>query len=138
MTDIIKQEAQILNAQEYDQIRAELNPTHRLVFDGMIFTGMRTTEFWSFVDNPHWFHPDRQYIGLTRSAIKKTRTRYKERSVLLSHVGNRAIRDLVDAVQRGEIKRISHMGWGEDLKRAAAKAKIPCQEGIVPKMTRKT
>ncbi|MDD4972335.1 MAG: hypothetical protein PHT07_23140 [Paludibacter sp.] len=138
MTDIIKQEAQILNAQEYDQIRAALNPTHRLIFDGMIFTGMRTTEFWSFTDNPHWFHPDRAYIGLTRVAIKKVKTRYKERSVLLSHVGNRAIRDLVDAIQRGEIKKISRMSWGEDLKRAAANANLLCKDGIVPKMTRKT
>ncbi len=30
------------------------------------------------------------------------------------------------------------MGWGEDLKRAARKANLPHQEGIVPKMTRKT
>lgn len=65
------------------------------------------------------------------------KTRYRERSVLLSNIGTRAIRDLVDAIRRGEIKPITRMGWGEDLKRAAGKAKLDVT-GIVPKMTRKT
>lgn len=137
MTNLWKQGAQILNADEYERMRAELNTNHRLIFDGLLFTGMRGEEFWRFVENPHWFQPDRQYVGLTRAAIKKVSTRYKERTVLLSNIGNRAIRDLVDAVRRGEIKPITRMAWGDDLKRAADKAKLDPQ-GIVPKMTRKT
>lgn len=137
MTNIWKQGAQILNPEEYENLRGELNINHRLIFDGLLFTGMRGEEFWRFVANPNWFQPDRQYIGLTREAIKKTQTRYKERSVMLSNMGTRAIRDLVDAIRRGEIKQISRMGWGEDIKRAALKAKLE-PKGIVPKMTRKT
>jgi integrase len=138
MTDIIKQEAQILNAEEYNLMRDALNYRHRLVFDGLLFTGMRGTEFWIFIEHPEWFHPERQYINLTKEAIKKERTRFKERNVLLSHVGTRAIRDLVDAIKRGEVEHISRMGWGEDLKRAARKAGLKTQAGITPKMTRKT
>jgi integrase len=137
MTDIIKQEAQILNADEYNKMRDAMNYKHRLLFDGLLFTGMRGTEFWVFVDHPEWFHPERQFIHLTKEAIKKPKTRYKERSVLLSHMGSRAIRDLVDAIKRGEIDHITRMGWSENLKRAARKAEIN-QVGIVPKMTRKT
>lgn len=110
MTNIWKSGAQILSPDEYERLRAELNPTHRLVFDGLLFTGMRVEEFWAFCENPHWFQPDRQYIHLSKAAIKKVKTRYKERSVMLSNIGNRAIRDLVSAIQDGRIKRISRMG----------------------------
>lgn len=137
MTNIWKSGAQILSPDEYERLRGELNQDHRLIFDGLLFTGMRVEEFWAFTENPHWFQPDRQYIHLTRIAIKKVRTRYKERSVMLSNIGNRAIRDLVSAIQDERIKRISRMGWGEDLKRAARKANID-PAGIVPKMCRKT
>lgn len=137
MTNIWKQGAQILNADEYERLRQELNTTHRLIFDGLLFTGMRGEEFWRFVENPHWFQPDRQYIQLTREAIKKRATRFKERDVLLSNIGTRAIRDLVGEVRMGKIKPITRMAWGDDLKRAAEKAKIE-PKGIVPKMTRKT
>ena len=107
MTNVWKQGAQILNADEYERLRAELNPNHRLIFDGLLFTGMRGEEFWRFVENPHWFHPDRQYIQLTREAIKKRATRFKERDVLLSNIGTRAIRDLVGEIRGGKIDRKS-------------------------------
>jgi integrase len=138
MTDMIKQGAQILNAEEYNELRAAMNPTHQHIFDGMIFTGMRIEEFWIFCENPLWFKPDRNYISLKKEAIRKPKTRYKERDVLLSHVGTRAIRDLVAAIRRGEIERITRMGWSENLKRAARKAGLKYQEGIMPKMCRKT
>jgi integrase len=138
LTNVWKQGAQILSAKEYNDLRAELNPQHRLIFDGMLFTGMRVVEFWRFVENPHWFQPDRQYIGLPRGAIKKQKSRYQERTVLLSHMGVRAIRDLVDYIRREPVTSISREGWGQDLKRAARKANLDSLIGIVPKMTRKT
>jgi len=30
---------------EYERMREQLNPRHRLIFDGMLFTGMRIEEF---------------------------------------------------------------------------------------------
>ena len=137
MTDIVFQGAQILNAQEYDQLRDHLNPTHRLIFDGMMFTGARTTEFWRFVAHPQWFHADRQYVELPRGSILKVKVKQRERMILLSNVGTRAIKDLVHAIKRGDIKRITRQGWREDLMRAADKAGLN-PRGISPKMCRKT
>ena len=138
MTNVWKQGAQILSAGEYELLRAELNPTHRILFDGMLFTGMRIEEFWRFLDNPHWFQPDRNYVGLPKGAILKAKSRYQERTVLLSNMGVRAIRDLVDLARRERLSKISRMGWGQNLKRAARKAGLKNLEGIVPKMARKT
>lgn len=137
MTDIILKGAQILNAHDYDLIRDNLNPSHRLIFDGLIFTGMRVEEFWRFIDHPQWFHADRQYVELPRGSILKVRARQKERMVLLSNVGTRAVKDLVHAVKRGEIRKITRQGWREDLQRAARKGGLSTQ-GITPKMCRKT
>ena len=41
-------------------MREQLNPRHRLIFDGMLFTGMRMEEFWRFVASPQWLHQGRQ------------------------------------------------------------------------------
>ncbi len=137
MTDIIKEGAQILSPKEYEAIREQMNPGHRLIFDGMLFSGMRIEEFWRFVKNPMWFHPDRQYIELPRGSILKVAAKQKERSVILSNIGTRAIRDLVSAIARGEVKPISKVGWNQNLKRAAGKAGVNSR-GIMAKMTRKT
>ena len=137
MTDIIKEGAQILSPREYEAIRDSLNPRHRLIFDGMLFTGMRIEEFWRFVQHPEWFHPDRQFVELPPGAILNVKAKQKERTVILSNIGTRAIRDLVSAIARGEVKPISKVGWNANLKRAAAKAGTQ-PRGIMAKMTRKT
>jgi len=137
LTDIIKERAQILSPKEYEAIREQMNPNHRLIFDGMLFTGMRVEEFWRFVRNPMWFHPDRQFVELPHGAILKVAAKQKERTVLLSNIGTRAIRDLVSAIARGEIKVISKVGWNQDLKRAAGKAGVNSR-GVMAKMARKT
>ena len=139
MTDIIKQGAQILSASDYNRLRSQLNPQHRMVFDGLIFTGMRGEEFWRFMDHPKWFHPERQFIELPPGAILKIEAKQKERTVLLSHVGVRAIRDMLDAQDRGALSGVtrSRAGWRANLLRAAINAGLS-PRGITPKMTRKT
>ena len=137
MTNLYFQGAQILTPTEYDLLRDQLNPSHRLIWDGMIFTGMRVQEFWRFVEHPEWFHPDRSYVELPKGAILKVKAKQKERMVLLSNVGVRAIKDLVSAIKRGEVEPISVAGWRQNLVRAATKANIPLR-GLTPKMARKT
>ena len=134
---IIKQNTRILTPAEYKGIRNQLNREHKLLFDGLIFSGMRNTEFYAFLDNLEWFNPDRQCICLPKSAILKEKTRFKQRDVLLSNMGVRAIEDLVYAVEHDELEAISRQAWGTDLKRAAYKADLD-QIGITAKMTRKT
>lgn len=137
VTEIIKQGAQILSAQEYEKIRSKLNPTHQLIFDGMLFTGMRIEEFWRFIEHPEWFSPDRQFVGLPKGSILKVEAKQKERTVLLSNIGTRAVRDLVGAIYRGEIHKFSKQSWGGSLRNAATKAGLNLK-GITPKMLRKT
>lgn len=137
MTDIIKQGAQILNPDEYEQMREQFNPKHRLIFDGMLFTGMRLEEFWRFVANPQWYHPGRQYIELPPGSILKVKAKQRERLVMLSNIGTRAITDLVSAIRRKEIEHITQAGWRQNLIRAATKANLDLR-GITPKMLRKT
>jgi len=148
MTEIIKQGVQILNAAEYEKIRSQLNQVHQLIFDGMLFTGMRIEEFWRFIEHPEWFHADRQFVELPPGSILKVKAKMRERTVLLSNIGTRAIRDLVGAVYRGEIKHITKQGWGQNLRRAAIKAGMNIQVmdaktgkpryTVAPKMLRKT
>ncbi len=56
---------------------------------------------------------------------------------MLSNIGTRAITDLVSAIKRKEIERISPAGWRQNLVRAAINANIELR-GITPKMLRKT
>lgn len=137
MKPIIKQATRILTPYEYRAIRGQLNREHRLLFDGLIFTGMRGTEFEIFMNNLDWFDSRRQCISLPKSAILKEKTKFKERDVLLSDMGVRAIEDLAYAISRDNFRPFSRQAWGQDLKRAALNAGIPL-DGITPKMTRKT
>lgn len=137
MKPIIKQKTRILTPYEYRAIRSNLNREHRLLFDGLIFTGMRGTEFEMFMNNLDWFDARRQCISLPTSAILKSKTKFRERDVLLSDMGVRAIEDITYAIRKDGLESFSRQAWGQDLKRAALKAEIPLT-GIVPKMTRKT
>lgn len=137
MKPIIKQQTRILSPHEYRAIRGQLNREHRLLFDGLIFTGMRGTEFEMFMKNLDWFDARRQCISLPTSAILKEKTKFRERDVLLSDMGVRAIEDLSYAIQKDKFEGFSRQAWGQDLKRAAMNANIPLA-GIKPKMTRKT
>ena len=137
MDALIKQKTRIMIPEEYNAIRTEMNRDHRLVFDGLLFTGMRATEFWRFMDHPQWFHTDRQYVELPQGSMLKVKARQSERTVLLSDLGNRALRDLIDAVRRNQISEVSRQAWGETLARAVGKTDLD-PTGVVPKMTRKT
>lgn len=137
MKPIIKQKTRILTPYEYRAIRGNLNREHRLLFDGLIFTGMRGTEFEMFMNNLDWFDARRQCISLPTSAILKSKTKFRERDVLLSDMGVRAIEDLSYAITKDGLESFTREAWRQDLKRAAIKADIPVV-GIVPKMSRKT
>ena len=137
MKPIVKQRTRILTPYEYKAIRVQLNREHRLLFDGLIFSGMSGTAFEMFMKNLDWFDSRRQCISLPSSAILKAKTKFRERDVLLSDMGVRAVEDLCYAINRDGLESFSRQAWGQDLKRAATKADIPLI-GIAPKMTRKT
>jgi integrase len=134
---LLVSETRVLTPAEYEELRSQLSPDHRLLFDGLIFTGMRATEFERFLEHPEWYDPNRQYIGLPKGASLKVKARVRARPILLSSFGNRAMRDLIDNVRRAKVHFASRQSWRNNLSRAAEKAGLE-PEGIVPKMTRKT
>jgi integrase len=129
--------ARVLTPEEYEALRSSLSPDHRPIFDGLIFTGMRGTEFKRFTQHPEWHDSTRMYIGLPKTASLKAKARVRERPVLLSTLGNRVIRDIADSAKRGKIYFGSRQTWVNNLIRAAEKAGLD-PEGIMPKMARKT
>lgn len=134
---LLVSETRVLVPEEYEALRSALSPDHRPIFDGLVFTGMRATEFDRFLEHPEWYDPMRSYIQMPKGASLKVKARVRARPVLLSTFGNRSIRDLVDAVKRGKISFSSRQSWRVNMSRASEKAGLD-PEGIVPKMTRKT
>lgn len=134
---LLVSDTRVLTPGEYESIRSELSPDHRPIFDGLIFSGMRATEFDRFLENTEWYDSTRSCIHIPKGGSLKVKARIRARPVLLSTFGNRAIRDLVDSVKRGKINFSSRQSWRVNLTRAAQKAGLDT-EGIVPKMTRKT
>lgn len=137
-------DTRVLTPKEYNRIRDSFKKQeHKLIFDGLIYTAMRVEEFWKFIDHPEWFDYDRMCINLPpRATLKATKgkSKRKGRTVLLSALGVRIIRDVLDAVRAGKIKKISNRGWNDDITRAARRAGFQYEEHckITPKLTRKT
>lgn len=135
MTVILKQGARILHPNEYEKLREELNLRHKLIFDGIFFTGMRSSEFWTFLENPQRYDVNTRTIEVPSPRTKSKKQ--ESRTVYLTFLGERVIKDVINSANREDIVKISRMGWNDNVTRAALKAGIGI-EGIVPKMTRKT
>jgi|WetSurMetagenome_2_1015567.scaffolds.fasta_scaffold30553_1 integrase len=138
---LVVQKTRILTPKEYNKIRdCFKKQEHKLIFDGMIYTSMRVEEFWRFISHPEWFDYDRMCINLPPGATLKIKAKQKGRTILLSALGVRVVRDLLDATRAGKIKPLSNRGWNDDITRAARRAGFQYDPNcmIVPKMTRKT
>ena len=98
----------------------------------LIHTGMRIEEFWDFVDHPNWYKASRHCISLPKGAIKKVRCVYKERDIILTENGCKA----VETLQGLDLTRVSRTAMRDALILAASKS-IGIQ-GVCPKMCRKT
>lgn len=129
--------SRVLTPEEYEALRSALSSEHRQIFDGLLFTGMRGTEFERFLKHPEWYDHERSYIQMPIGSSLKVKARMKERHILLSTFGNRIIWDLLDSNRRGQIYYSARQSWRVNLTRAAEKAGID-PTGIVPKCTRKT
>lgn len=130
---LLREKTRILPPNEYRALRLALQIKHQIIFDGMLFTGMRGEEFWRFIHHPEWFDQDRGVIHLPSSAMLKVKAKQKERDVFLSTWGLQVIERLFDH----KIKKITRISWREDLLRGAQKANLSI-DGITPKMTRKS
>lgn len=132
---IIRQDTRILTPREYGLLLNQLNAKYRIMCNVMINTGMRWEEFWDLVDHKEWFDPARRCIDLPKSAIRKVKTTYKERTINLTLEGCESMKTLYAA--NSSISYTDRASVGAVLKRAAKEARIG-EEGISPKMFRKT
>jgi integrase len=141
---IIKQNTRVLYPEEYRAIRSHLNFQHQLLFDGLLFTGMRGVEYCRFLEHPDWYKASRHAIDLPKGSMLKKRAKQAERTVLLSNAGVQAVETLLSYRRQNpdDLRPVSRQSWSETLLRAAMKAaaegRLVSIEGIAPKMTRKT
>jgi integrase len=143
---IIKQDTHILTPSDRYLLREHLNALYQLICDVLLNTGMRIEEFWEFTQHTykesdgryanHWFSASRRCIDLPESAIGKARCTIKQRTILLSPEGVRAVEALISA--NGAIKYIDRSNMRKVLIDAAISAGIGGTVGIKPKMFRKT
>lgn len=129
---IIKNKTRILVPVELELLLKELNPVYAIIVMVLIHTGMRIEEFWDFVDHPNWYKASRHCISLPKGAIKKVRCVYKERDIILTENGCKA----VETLQGLDLTRVSRTAMRDALILAASKS-IGIQ-GVCPKMCRKT
>lgn len=88
---IIKQNTRVLTPFLYAKLRAELNDTYKAVSDALLHTEMRAEELWEFIDHPDWYDPKRKCIDMPIGSIKKKKCLHKERTVVLTDTGCKAI-----------------------------------------------
>lgn len=149
MTDkpIIKQSTRILTPAEWYLLREHLPITYTVICDVLLNTGMRVEEFWefaahTFIDprngNQHinnWFSASRRCIDLPECAIGKSRCTIKQRTILLSPDGVRAVETLIS--MGSSIKYTDRSNMRKMLIKSAVAAGLDPQ-GITNKMFRKT
>ena len=126
---IVKQGTRVLTPREYKALKTEMNKRHQLIFDGLIFTGMRVAEFFRFLNHPEWYVPKRQCVDLPKGASLKEKAKQAERSVILSSWGAERMEQIVDAAKRGEVRPLSKMAWYLAVKRAGKKC---LEKGTIP------
>lgn len=143
---IIKQDTLILTPSYWYLMREHLGANYQIICDVLLNTGMRIEEFWEFINHTykeqdgrygnHWYSATRRCIDLPESAIGKARCTIKQRTILLSPEGVRAVETLIAA--NGSIKYIDRSNFRKVLINAAINAGMGGIVGIKPKMFRKT
>jgi hypothetical protein len=130
---IIKQNTRILTPYLYKRLREELNDTYKAVSDALLHTEMRAEELWEFLDHPDWYDPKRKCIDMPIGSIKKKKCLHKERTVVLTDEGCKAIEYILhmkpDKIQRQDM-------WST-YKGAAERSGIG-NKGVTTKMFRKS
>jgi site-specific recombinase XerD len=130
---IIKQNTRILTPYLYKLLRPELNPTYQAVSDALLHTGMRAEELWEFLHHPEWYDPKRKCIDMPIGSIKKKKCLHKERTVVLTQNGCKAI----EYILQMKPQKIQRQDMWITYKGASERAGIGVK-GITTKMFRKS
>ena len=131
---IIVQDTRILRPWEYKELKKGIPKNeYRTVFDAVLCSGMRYSEFYIFQDNPNWFNEREKKIYLPKTAVKKKKIKRKQRWIRLSDYGVQTISSFLNSDTNAPERRT----WYTNLNRWAENAKIST-DGINCKLTRKT
>lgn len=131
---ILIAETRILRPKEYKQFkRAIPKNEYKIVFDAVLFSGMRYSEFLQFQDNPNWFNENEQKIYLPKIAVRKKKIKRKQRWIRLSDYGTQQI----SAFLNGNTKAPERRTWYDNLRRWSENADLSA-DGVNCKVTRKT
>jgi len=131
---IIVQETRILRPSEYKEFKKGIPKNeYKVVFDALLCSGMRYSEFYIFQDNPNWFNEKEKKIYLPKTAIKKKKIKRKQRWIMLSDYGAQVISSFFNGNTVAPIRRT----WYTNLYRWAENSGIGT-DGINVKVTRKT
>lgn len=133
---IVRQKTRILTPSDYLKFREHLNPMYKMVADVLLNTGMRVEEFWDFLKHPEWYHASSRVIDLPKGSIKKVKSIYKERTIMLTKEGCLAVETLLSVVSSTGVKRVTRFAMRDAFKRAASKG--IGADYVNPKMLRKT
>ena len=123
-----------MEPEDYHALRGQLNPVYQVIADVLLNTGMRIEEFWYLVEHPEIYSQRRRCISLPQEAIKKAKTCYPERDVLLTSSGC----ETIETMQKLNLKRVSRTAMNDAFKLAARKANLSMWEKFSPKVFRKT
>lgn len=130
---IIKQNTRILTPYLYNQLREQLNDTYKAISDALLNTGMRAEEFWEFLEHPEWYDAKRKCIDMPQGSIKKIKCLHKERTIVLTDRGCKAI----EYVLQMKPRKIARQDMWITYRGAAERSGIGTA-GITSKMFRKT
>jgi len=133
--------SRVLTPGEADQIRSVIEkPSLRVIYDLMLYTGLRFVELEQLADNPGIFDQERRTITIKSG---KSMASQKSRNVCLSDRGMLAV---VEFLKNPSVPSSSHL-WQENLIRWSRRARlqhVPGQEesnnptGITVRTTRKS
>jgi len=132
---ILVGDTRILRPCEYKQFKNDGIPKndYRIMFDAVLCTGMRYSEFLELQKNPKWFNATENRIYLPKIAVRKKKIKRKQRWIKLSDSGSQMVASFFNIKQKLPNRRT----WYENLLRWAEISDIGV-EGITIKMTRKT
>jgi len=106
---------------------------HRIMFEALLYTGMRYVELMRLKQKPEMFKPNSNRIHLDKFAIRKKKIKIKERYVILNPIGKRVIESYLEL----DKELPTHNDWRADLKRWCCKANM-LDTHLSTKSTRKT
>lgn len=133
MDKILVNGVRVFTPDEFKALRKAMDNTHRVLFSGLVFTGMRIVEFEQLLQHPEWVSSERSLITLPPGTTLKVKVKMKSRTVLLSSWGLHTVEELFEKPR----EMPSNEAWRTYLSRKAKIAGIG-DEGVKLKSARKT